>query len=372
MNKLLEEMDCILNEKKLCTGLMVAYGNNVDENVYSMGENGDGAEMTSHTLFDMASITKLFLAIVYIKLKAVKLVDFDNFIGDYTSKYQNISNLTIKQLLGYNVHLQTDKRIDDCSNRDEAIKVLYDIKGEGILSQEYSDMPSLVLAELLTDITKKSFGQLFFEMICKPLGLKETLWGNQVHTHTDCCSYQNEIWLKNNNVIFKDNPIGIVNDPKARILSDNNILSGNSGIFMSTHDIIKFSKAFLNGYVLSEELVSDLVRGAGWELCSDHQSFGYFCYRKYVDPIQTEVPHSASDIAFAAAGYTGCYVLIDVVKNGYVFIGANRLKDRISKVIGINDSEECVHIRDKYCSSVDFVYERDTIKNIICENLLME
>ena len=336
---------------------------------YFLGTNGNEQRMSKDTLFDLASITKLFLAVVYLKLFELNQIELEKSVSFYSNRFSNIGRVRIEQLLSYNIHLETDSRIDKCASYCQAIELLENVKCKEIQGQEYSDVPAMVLSELLKDITGESFGYLFDEYIKKPIGLSKTTWIYNELDILNCCSYENEIWLVNNEICKKNNPIGLVNDPKARILSNGNELCGNAGLFMNTDDMIKFCEGLISEKILNKESLHKLVEGAGSRLCSDKQTYGYLCYRKYNNPVQTEVPLFMSDNAIASAGFTGCYLLIDFDNRVFVFIGANKLNGRVSKVLGNNDIV-FKSIADKTITT-DYVYERDVLRDELCR-LCME
>ncbi len=357
-------IDEIVNEKKHSTGISVAFGNLQSKKVYFVGSNGNGQEMNKDTLFDLASITKFFLAVVYLKLNELEQVDLGKCVSFYSTRFPNIGSVRIGQLLSYNVHLETDSRIDKCNDYYKAIGLLENVKFQEIEGQEYSDIPAMVLAELLKDITGKSFGNLFDKYIKVPVGLNKTTWKYKEIDLLNCCSYENEIWVVNNEICKKNNPVGLVNDPKARVISNGNELCGNAGLFMNTDDITKFCEALLLEKILNKESLHKLVEGAGKRLCSDKQTYGYLCYRKYNNPVQTEVPVFMSDNAIASAGFTGCYLLIDFDNKVFVFIGANKLNGRVSKVLGSDYKlfkDNCDEI-----ITTDYVYKRDVLRDELC------
>lgn len=357
-------IDEIVNEKKYSTGISVAFGNFQNKRTYFLGTNGNGKDISKDTLFDLASITKLFLAVVYLKLQEIGRVDLGKCVSFYSPRFVNVGTVRIEQLLSYNVHLETDSRIDKCKDFRQAIELLENVKFKDIQGQEYSDIPAMVLSELLKDITGKSFGDLFDKYIKKPIGLTKTTWKYNEMDLLNCCSYENEKWLVNNVICKKNNPIGLVNDPKARIISNSNELCGNAGLFMNTDDLTKFCDALMSEKILNKDSLNKLVEGAGRSLCSDKQTYGYLCYRKYNNPVQTEVPLFMSDNAIASAGFTGCYLLIDFDNKVFVFIGANKLNSRISKVLESDDKifkntgEEII--------TTDYVYKRDDLRDELC------
>ena len=187
-------------------------------------------------------------------------------------------------------------------------------------------------------------------------------------------SYEGESWLTSSGIEKIGNRIGRVNDQKAYILSGNmRHLCGHAGLFSSTEDITVFCQNLLNERIISRVSMNKMVEGAGWNNNAEQQSFGYMCYRKYLDEIQTEVPLFMSDYAFASSGYTGCYLFIDPEHDVFVFIGGNRLNSCVSKNnTDIIEKDGCFEVNGvKYRSSVNYVYQRDALKNELCKMALI-
>lgn len=356
-------------------GVSIAFGN---ENFFAqeqIGYDGNGKRLDNTTLFDLASVTKLFLAVVYLKLQENGVINLGRTIDTYSDKFINIGKSTLGDLLSYNVQLSTFKRIDMCASFEEAVTYIYRIEGKYSDVQSYSDMPSIVLAELLPDATEKTFGTWIEDIVVKPLGLTDTGWNYEFLSGKHCCSYNNEMWIVNNQVVKKDNPIGRPNDPKARILSNQGKeLTGNAGLFSSTNDIIKIAQALLDGKILSQESLGALAEGSGWEKTGVKQSFGYQCYRQYADEKQTEVPLFLSNNAVAASGFTGCYLMLDPGNKVFAFIGGNRLNSCISKCNSKVQEESGYIVLNgtQYRSSVDYVYKRDCLRDYICKKAIQD
>lgn len=356
--------------KGVSPGIVATYGG-CD---YSRAYYSDSGVYDNDTLFDLASITKMFLCVLYLILQERDYVNINQTIGYYSNRFPYIGSLTVKDLLSYNVHLKTEKRIDACDSYSEACNVLFEIKGAYSVVQEYSDMPPIVLGILLQDIMGKDFGSLIEELIIKPCKLTHTKWKANDIGVKNCASYDGEMWLGEDGIIYKNNPIGIANDPKARVLSENGkYLSGHAGLFSSMSDIIVFSQAILQGKVLPFEYLKKITDGNGRAYCSKRNSYGFLCYRKYNDPIQSEVPHLLSDYAFAASGFTGCYLVIDPIKSLFAFIGGNRLNNCISKNLSeTKEKNGCFEIDGKcYRSSIKYVYERDSLRDMLVSAALL-
>jgi hypothetical protein len=105
------------------------------------------------------------------------------------------------------------------------------------------------------------------------------------------------------------------------------------------------------------------------------QRFGYLSYSKSPDKAVSEIYSEMSDKAFAISGFTGTYFMIDPVYNRFLFIGGNRLNNRIT----FTDNEEVITERNKihfknkdYYYTKDYVYIKDKLRDLCCDYLLNE
>lgn len=370
IKKVKGEMKKLILPIGVSQGMSVAVGNDCDAWIMHQGTDGNGYDLTDNTLYDLASITKLFVAIIYMKLVETGKVNLSKSVGEYSTRFKNISALKLEDILAYKVRLYTVKRIDECVNYEESFENLLNVEGQACDIQSYSDIPSMVLAELLVDITGETFAAWIEKVFDIPLELEELCWNYSNIENKKCVSYKNERWLIGNKLIVKENPVGIVNDPKARILASGcNRLCGNAGLFCSTKDIVKIAQALLAEKIISKQGILALAEGSGWNDRGINQSFGFLCYRKYEDKRQSEVPLMLPRCAIAASGFTGCYLMIDVLNGIYVYIGGNRLNDCISKNQS-QISEENGYIfydNEIYRSSINYVYQRDQLRDVLCE-----
>ena len=366
------EINKILLPNGVSPGIAISYGG--INTYYSQfeGTNGNGNTLDENTLFDLASITKLFLGIIYMYLVENNMISLESSVGEFTDRYKNISGIFVKDLLSYSVNLQTSKRLDLCTDCDEAKHVLEDISGMYSETQVYSDMPAMILADILSDATGKSFSDWMNIVFVEKLKLSNLLW--QKDFKKKYISYQDENIITKQGLLKKDNPIGVVNDPKARIFMENaGYLCGNAGLFCSTRELALICQNILSEKIVSRDSIKKMVIGNGWNCCSTKQSYGYMCYRKYFDRRQSEVPFFMSSYALASSGYTGCYLIIDIVNGIYAFIGGNRLNNCVSKnLTDIKEKNGYFEIENKrFKSGLNYVYDRDDLRDLICHNALL-
>lgn len=372
-SKIEEEINKILLPHGVSPGIAISYGDIDTYHSQFKGTDGNRNKLDEDTLFDLASVTKLFLGILYMYLAETGRISFENPIGEYTGKYKNISNILVKDLLSYNVNLKTSKRIDLCNDCNEAELLLWDISGEYSDIQIYSDMPAMILADILSDATGKSFRDWICTLFVENLKLSNMVW--QRDEQKKYVSYQNEYIITNQVFFKKDNPIGIVNDPKARIFMERkDYLCGNAGLFCSTKEISKVCQSILSEKIISRDSIKKMVKGSGWNCSSSKQSYGYMCYRKYFDRRQSEIPFFMSSYALASSGYTGCYLMMDIINGIYAFIGGNRLNNCVSKnTTDFKEKDGYFEMENKRIKSgLHYVYDRDRLRDLVCYKALFD
>ncbi len=357
------------------SGMSISFGSRSCSRIMHVpGESG--ALPSEQTFFDLASITKFFLSLVYLYFYENGQLSLEKEIGYYSSHFNNIGNLRIKDLLSFNVNLfTTSKRIDECGSIEEALNVLYEIEGGYSLKQVYSDMPSMVLGELLEDIVGMDFSKCLLSILRRS---SETIdgikWGESLKS-VNCMNYSDELWLVNGKYVTNENPVGMVNDKKARLFAlEGNRLCGHAGLFASVEGISAFNRSFLKGDFIKLETIKAIAEGSGWQYCSESQSFGYHVYRKYPNARQTEVPLFLSGFAIGASGFTGCYLCLDILNGISIFIGGNRLKDSLSKIVKSEKPvEETIIYKDKhFINKLTYVYERDELRDYIAKLALVK
>lgn len=361
------EIKSLTDKKELCSGLTLAFGTTDSSTNYNYGITGNNRLTVSNkTIIDLASITKLFLSFAYFHLYDLESVDFDKPISFYSDSFKNIKDFSINNLMHFNCLLKTRNRINNMSC-EQALTEIMNIEGKPLDLPLYSDMPSIVLGFLFEEISQMTFGN-YVDTLVNQLGLSNTFWHFQ-DKYENFMDYSGEIQIYNNKINNMINPPLLVNDVKARILSNNGqYLCGHAGIFSTCDDMVKLSQALLSNKIISEKSLNTIGNVIN---TNSEQRFGNLCYCKSPNKHLSEVPSYFSENAFAMSGFTGNYLCIDPKKKLFIFIGANKLSNRISKcddsvemansIIGINDK--------KLVCSKDFVFEKDRLRDMCSDYL---
>ena len=173
--------------KKMTPGVVISYGTNDYKETIVVGNREEVklidnklvpsvSKMQEDTIFDLASITKLYTSISILKLVEKGLISLDDKITKYLPNFKNLKEVTIFDLLSFKVPLKTSKRIDLAKDYKEAFSVLEDIE-IGYLdtySNPYTDMGAIILKYVIESVTGMSYYDFLDQEILKPYGLTDT------------------------------------------------------------------------------------------------------------------------------------------------------------------------------------------------------
>ncbi len=378
----------LLDERKIISGIGVSYGDMTRGEQFCRGNLSevqlvdgtfvpDVVPLENNSIFDLASVTKLFTCIAVLQLVERGKLRLDKRVGEIDKRFPHISDVTVEDLLCFRQTLSTTARMDTAASAHEAEALLFDIRlGPPPVRKFYTDMGAMVLKYLVESAADNSFGEQLDAFIIRPLGLTRTfavvpaeLLGQTVN-----CNYERRIV---NGDFWLDTlcPPGTVHDPKARLLNTAfPAPCGHAGLFASLEDMTKLARGMLGGALLSRRMLLEVgVNRTGGKLPdgSDSQYMGYLCYSK--QPVQTfsEVPAYFGERTIALNGFTGNHFSIDPEKNQFMILLANRIHNRATTVTGRanpEDKTETILWDDgkPYIVSQNFVYTKDKfLKNHI-------
>lgn len=360
MNKSIEsEIKKIISEG-WTDGITVLYGNPEKKHAIFRGNiAGSTMEIGSHTIYDIASLTKFFLLIAVLRLYESSQIDINAPISDYSNRFPYISDVRIYELMNFSLCLQTTSRLDTAKSEEESLTALQNIRiKDG--PAKYSDMGAMVLGEIASDICNKPLNALVKEL-WDSCGLKDTYWWYELpkseYSHTQ--SYDLEYHPKDGQYIPHHLPIGTVHDKKAQILG----ACGHAGVFSSPNDIENLAQK-----LLSKELLSDKALNVLFDTVYDHyydkQRYGLLCYKKTSDPLTSEVPLSCSNNSIAISGFTGTYLLLDFESNNYVSVLSNKIYHRATRKI------DSIQVPNGIKCTADYVYRKDCLVNLCLDSLM--
>ena len=365
-----EKMENIINEG-WSDGMSVYFGNS--NNSYSIVSghisSSPSFPLCNTTLFDLASVTKIFTLVTVMKLVEQNILDLNAPIKMYTNHFPNISEIKIFELMNFSKQLCTTTRLENYSSVNDALSTLKNIQYLNS-SVKYTDMGAIVLSQIVNEVLHNSNGfKLFSKDLWASIGLTNTYWWNDIPSemlkYTQ--NYDSEFKIINGDILKVQTAIGTVHDKKAQILG----ACGHAGIFSTPYDISIFARKLLSGEILSQASI-DTLTSDKYNSYAPNQTFGLLCYKKHPDIKQSEIPFLASDNSIAISGYTGTYLLLDFTNKIYIFIGANRLYHRLTYTdISLdNEKSACFLIKNNVKYVKDYVYKKDIIRDLCFSQLI--
>ena len=182
------------------------------------------------TLFDVASITKLYTLILLFKLEEIGLIDLNSKIYDINPDFQNLEDFTLNDLVRLHGELRTNGNITQATSKEEAyemLKTLY-LTSNTREENKYTDFGAMVIGYTIEKVVSEKLGKkitfedIMYEYFLSPLGLIQTQFNPSAV-----------------NVTGNNNHNRLVHDSKARILGG---ALGHAGIFTTSDDLARLSK----------------------------------------------------------------------------------------------------------------------------------
>ena len=386
--RLEEGISHLVDERKIISGIAVSYGDLAQGEAFSRGnlrevrlQDGafvpDVAPLANDSVFDLASVSKLFTCIAVLQLVERGKLRLDQTVGQVDKRFSHIADVSIEDLLCFRANLQTTARMDAVPSAEEAEALLFDIRlGAPPVRKFYTDMGAMVLKYIVESASDTLFWDFLRENIILPLGMTRTFAKvpESLLSQTVDCNYERRI-INGAYSLDTDCPPGTVHDPKARLLNTARPAPcGHAGLFASLDDMMKLARGLLGGALLSRKTLLEIgVNRTGGKLPdgNDSQYMGYLCYSK--QPVQTfsEVPAYFGEKTIALNGFTGNHFSVDPEKNQFMILLANRIHNRATAVTGRanpEDKTETILWDDgkTYIVSQNFVYTKDKfLKNHI-------
>ncbi|KAF1295541.1 serine hydrolase [Enterococcus sp. JM4C] len=280
--------------------------------------------MEEDFLFDVASLTKVVCTTsLVLRLIEDGKIDLDAPLKNYLLAFQD-ERITIRHLLTHTSDIQTWIPDRDKLSQSELKAAYLTLKSGDQLGQQvkYTDAGTILLGFMLEELYWDDATDIFQEEVLNPLGMMHSLFS----PHPSKRIVPTE-QLASGEVLH-----GVTHDPKARVLAEH---AGNAGLFTTIGDLIKFVTMYLRlgslpeGQFLREETIKELLRdqtptgegqrSLGWDL---------------------KVDLSEGRPLLFHTGYTGTFILIDILEgSGFIFLS--------NRVHPTDHREEYIQVRDE-------------------------
>ena len=334
------------------------------------------APITTDTLFDLASNTKMFATNFAVqKLVSDGLLDINKKVSDYIPGFKDRegdeilgkTEIEVSDLLSHQAGFPADpgyhnseaamiKKYPElfCQNRDEIISKIIDtpLKYKPRTEREYSDVDYMLLGFIVENITGKRLDQYVKEEFYDKMGLTHVTFNplqngftkdNCAATELNGNTRQGRFFYAN---VRTDTVWGEVHDEKAYYCMDG--VSGHAGLFSNARELAMLCQVMLNGGGWGEEKFFDqsvidmftapvdkdtLDWGLGWWLKDGNDdsgrtnyfgmesSIGTFGHTGWTGTITSIDPDQNLIIVYLSSPKNS--PVIDRMKNGNDFVGNN-------------------------------------------------
>jgi CubicO group peptidase (beta-lactamase class C family) len=280
--------------------------------------------MRDDTIFDLASMSKLFTTIVALQEVDRGTLDLDATVASYLSDFaQNgKGTITLRQLLTHTSGLEPDLPFYDYQGRAAQEQALYAEKPQHQpgTAYVYSDLNLITMQFVLEKVTGKTLDALVRDGITDPLGLRDTGYNPPASEKNRIAATEYEhvppaqldrglVW-------------GQVHDENSYALGG---VAGHAGVFSTAHDLAVLAQMILDGgryghtRVLSDHAVRQIFTNFNQAFPGDSHGIGFeLDQRWYMGGL-------TSPVTAGHTGYTGTDIVIDPLSKSFVILLTNRV-----------------------------------------------
>ena len=251
VDSLFQQIEQLINDGA-APGCAVALFADGKTRSFACGRYGDtiSPAVTAQTIYDLASVTKLFTAAIVIRLhEAGKLSIYDR-AGDYLPNF-HASGLQLIDLLTHRVDFGFG--MSEYRAKYPTAEVLYNAlthvtpPARAAAGVTYANTGPFFLGLAAERVSGRTLGDLMHELFAD-LELQHTCTGPDIarqHIETPPTEMVDGRTIQ-----------GVTHDETARLLGG---LTGHAGVFSTAEDLVRFGRAWLNGKIVKTETLRRAV-----------------------------------------------------------------------------------------------------------------
>jgi CubicO group peptidase (beta-lactamase class C family) len=284
----------------------------------------DWISMRKDTIFDLASVSKLFTALVAVQQLERGALSLDAPVATYLPEFgqHGKDTITVRQLLTHTSGLRPDLPFYNYPTRAEQVAALYAETPQSPpdTAYVYSDLNLIALQFVLEKVTGKHLDALVSEDIIRPLGMTDTGYNPAASLRPRIAATEYE--HKPPAQVDRGLVWGQVHDENAWALGG---VAGHAGLFSTAHDLAVLAQTLLNGgrygraRILTEDSTRLLLTDFNQKFPEDSHGLGFeLDQRWYMDGL-------SSPVSAGHTGYTGTSLVIDPLSHSFVILLTNRV-----------------------------------------------
>ncbi|MGP8302241.1 serine hydrolase domain-containing protein [Streptomyces inhibens] len=266
------------------------------------------------TVFDLASLTKLFTAIATLQQAERGYLALGEEVRSHLPAFA--PGITVRQLLTHTSGLAPELPFHDHRGRTAQLALLWQeaaapTGGRGP-AYRYSDLNLISLQLILEQLTGRRLDALIHEGITGPLGMSSTCYGPLAPHGVAATEDQRRPWAKADRGMLR----GEVHDENAWALGG---VAGHAGLFSTAQDLAVLCRTLLNGGVFG----TTRILGAGTVAALlDPPGLGFGVDQPYF------MGELAGRGAAGHTGFTGTSLVLDRATDTFLILLANTVHPR--------------------------------------------
>ncbi|HEX3783417.1 MAG TPA: serine hydrolase [Pseudonocardiaceae bacterium] len=281
--------------------------------------------MRDNTIFDLASLSKLFTSIVAMQQMQTGKLDLNATVASYLPAFASNGkgDITIEQLLTHTSGLPADPSpaLWQYPTMPDRINAILDTVPQypAGTTYLYSDLNMLTLQLVLQQITGETLDVLVRDGITAPLGMKDTMYNPPAYLKPRIAAeeYEQGPGEPQRGLVW-----GSVHDENAWAMGG---VAGHAGVFSTVDDMAILAQAILNGgtyggrRILSQESVTQMETNYNQAYPGDSHGLGFeLDQRWYMGRLD-------SPFTLGHTGFTGTTIVIDPVSRSFALQFSNRV-----------------------------------------------
>ncbi|MCL6438850.1 MAG: beta-lactamase family protein [Rubrobacteraceae bacterium] len=275
---------------------------------------GERVPMQEDTIFDLASLTKLFTAMAAVQLAERGHLDLDEPVAGYLPRLsgRGKERITPRHLLTHTSGLPALVHLEDLSTHEERVSAVYRVPllAEPGTRHLYGD-PNMILSGWLVErVSGMPLDDYVRANITAQLGMTDTFYNppESMRPRIAATEYKPDRGMVR----------GVVHDENAHALGG---VAGHAGLFSTARDLAALAQSLLDGGggILKESSVREMLSDQTPHLPGCAQGLGFELDREwYMDGLAS--PQTAGH-----TGFTGTSLVIDLRHRAFVILLTNRV-----------------------------------------------
>ncbi len=274
------------------------------------------------TIYDLASLSKLFTSIVAMQQVQAGRLDLDRTVASYLPDFaaNGKGDITIRQLMTHTSGLPPDPSpaLWTYPTYDERVAAILASKPAAApgTAYIYSDLNMLTLGLLVEHVTGTPLDVAVRNGITTPLGMHDTMYAPPASLRPRIAAEEYEL-TPDRGLVW-----GQVHDENAWAM---NGVAGHAGVFSTAHDLAILCQTILNGgayghtRILSTGSVAAMMTNLNQAFPGDDHGLGFELYQHwYMGALAT--PYTVGH-----TGFTGTSLVIDPTTDSFVILLTNRV-----------------------------------------------